>query len=68
MPDFRRFAAHTGGRTTWVNIDAITHVDADERGVVSLHFAGGGSVTVEGAIATIMTDLLPPNRYGPRAP
>lgn len=66
MPEFRRFTAHTGGRTTWVNINAITHIDADERGVVSLHFAGGSAVAVQGAIDAIMTDLLPTNRYGPR--
>ncbi len=66
MPEFRKFAAHTGGRTIWVNIEAITHIDADERGVVSLHFAGGGSVTVQDDIGAIMQDLLPTNRYGPR--
>lgn len=66
MPDFRRFAAHTGGRTTWVNIEAITHIDADERGVVSLHFVGGSALAVQGEIDAIMTDLLPTNRQGPR--
>ncbi len=66
MPEFRKFAAHTGGRTTWVNIEAITHIDADERGVVSLHFVGGSAVAVHGEIDAIMTDLLPPNRSEPR--
>ncbi len=66
MAEFRKFTAHTGGRTTWVNIDAITHIDANERGVVSLHFAGGDSVTVHDEIDAIMEDILPTNRSEPR--
>ena len=66
MAEFRRFTAHTGGRTAWINIDAITYIDANERGVVSLHFVGGDLVTVHDDLDAIMKDLLPTNRSGPR--
>ncbi len=66
MAAFRRFTSHTGGRTTWVNLDAITYIDANERGLVSLHFAGGDSLTVQDELDAIMQDILPPNRSGPR--
>ena len=36
------------------------------RGVVSLHFVGGDSVTVQDDLDAIMKDLLPTNRFGPR--